>query len=198
MRPRTSQLPTHKGLRGDILVALKRAQPLSASDLARRLAVSPNAVRHHLKELVAESLISYGREQRGVGAPTYAYRLARAGEALFPQAYEETLTQVLEHVAEKAGRPAAVELFEERYRALTRRMLAELEGADAGERVALVTRALSRDTRSGWPSTTVRFAPSRSGFPRCAPRSSGSSKTCWARPSSGGRTFRPGATPANT
>jgi DeoR family suf operon transcriptional repressor len=143
MRPRTSQLPTHKGLRGDILVALKRAQPLSASDLARQLAVSPNAVRHHLKELVAESLISYGREQRGVGAPTYAYRLARAGEALFPQAYEETLTQVLEHVAEKAGRPAAVELFEERYRALTRRMLAELEGADAGERVALVTRLLS-------------------------------------------------------
>jgi DeoR family suf operon transcriptional repressor len=124
-------------------MALKRAQPLSASDLARQLAVSPNAVRHHLKELEAESAISYGREQRGVGAPTYAYRLTRAGEALFPQAYEETLTQVLEHVAEKAGRPAAVELFEERYRALTRRMLVELAGAEAGERVALVTRLLS-------------------------------------------------------
>ncbi len=143
MRSPTPQLPTHKGLRGDILVALKRAQPLSASDLARQLAVSPNAVRHHLKELEAESLISYGREQRGVGAPTYAYRLTRAGEALFPRAYEETLTQVLEHVAAKAGRPAAVELFEERYRALTHRMLAELEGADASERVALVTRLLS-------------------------------------------------------
>src|SRR5258708_4182331 len=112
MQSPTSELQTHKGLRGDILMALKRAQPLSASDLARQLAVSPNAVRHHLKELEAESLISYGREQRGVGAPTNAYRLTRAGEALFPQAYEETLTQVLEHVAEKAGRPAAVELVE--------------------------------------------------------------------------------------
>src|SRR5260370_13343366 len=106
MRPRTSQLPTHKGLRGDILVALKRAQPLSASDLARQLAVSPNAVRHHLKELVAESLISYGREQRGVGAPTYAYRLPRAGEGPLPPAHEETRTQGLEHLAQKAGRPA--------------------------------------------------------------------------------------------
>jgi DeoR family transcriptional regulator, suf operon transcriptional repressor len=143
MRPTASQLPTYKGLRGDILVALKRAQPLSASDLARQLAVSPNAVRHHLKELEAESLITFGREQRGVGAPTYAYRLARAGEALFPQAYEETLTQLLEHVAAKDGRHAAVELFEERYRELTRRVLAELEGADPRERLALVTRLLS-------------------------------------------------------
>lgn len=143
MRRAPSQLPTHKGLRGDILVSLKRAQPLSASDLARQLAVSPNAVRHHLKELEAESLITYGREQRGVGAPTYAYRLARAGEALFPQAYEETLTQLLEHVAAKDGRHAAVELFEERYRELTRRVLAELEGADPRKRVALVTRLLS-------------------------------------------------------
>src|SRR5260370_32467305 len=100
MRPRTSQLPTHKGLRGDILVALKRAQPLSASDLARQLAVSPNAVRHHLKELVAESLISYGREQRGVGAPTYAYRLARAREGAFPHAYQEAPTQLLGHCPE--------------------------------------------------------------------------------------------------
>src|SRR5260370_14094775 len=139
MQSSTSQLPTHKGLRGDILMALKRAQPLSASDLARQLVVSPNAVRHHLKELEAESLISYGREQRGVGAPTYAYRLARAGEALFPPAYEETLTQVLGHVAEKAGRPAAAELFEERFRALTRPMLAGLEGADSRRPVRLRT-----------------------------------------------------------
>src|SRR5258708_37551093 len=134
MRPRTSQLQRHKGLRGDILVALKRAQPLSASDLARQLAVSPNAVRHHLKELVAESLISYGREQRGVGAPTYAYRLARAGEAPLPPASEATLTPPPEHVAGKAGRPAAVELFQERYPALTRRMLAELGRAGTRER----------------------------------------------------------------
>src|SRR5260370_12191461 len=133
MRPRTSQLPTHKGLRGDILVALKRAQPLSASDLARQLAVSPNAVRHHLKELVAESLISYGREQRGVGAPTYAYRLARAGGAPFPPAHEEALTQVPEHVAQKAGPPPAGGLFEGPYPGPAPPMLAGVPGGDGGE-----------------------------------------------------------------
>src|ERR1041384_2402465 len=64
------QPPAHKGLRGQILLELKRAQPLTATELADKLGVSPNAVRHHLKELEAEQLIVYGREQRGVGAPT--------------------------------------------------------------------------------------------------------------------------------
>ena len=74
------QLSAHKGLRGQILLELKRAQPLTATELADKLGVSPNAVRHHLKELEAEQLIVYGREQRGVGAPTFAYRLSADGE----------------------------------------------------------------------------------------------------------------------
>src|SRR2546426_11366998 len=78
-----AQLTAHKGLRAEILLLLKRAQPLTAKDLAHQLSVSPNAIRHHLKELEAEALIVYGREQRGVGAPTFAYRLSADGEALF-------------------------------------------------------------------------------------------------------------------
>ena len=137
------QLAAHKGLRGDILMELKRAQPRTAKQLAEKLGVSANAIRHHLKELEAESLIAYGREQRGIGAPTFAYRLSGAGEALFPRAYEETLTQLLERMAVKGGRAAAVELFEDHYRDLTRKVLAELEGAEQSERVALVTRLMS-------------------------------------------------------
>src|SRR6266700_2123308 len=148
MQSAPPQLPAHKGLRGQILVELKCAQPLTAKQLADKLGVSANAVRHHLKELEAGSLIAYGREQRGVGAPTFAYRLSSAGEALFPRAYEATLTQLLERMAEKGGRPAAVELFEDHYRDLTRRVSAELGGTAAAERLDLVTR-LMRDPRGG-------------------------------------------------
>src|SRR2546428_6274438 len=102
----TPQLAAHKGLRGQILLELKRAQPLTAKDLAEKLRVSPNAIRHHLKELEAEQLIAYGREQRGVGAPTYAYRLSAEGEALFPRQYERALTDVLERLDQQAGRGA--------------------------------------------------------------------------------------------
>jgi len=139
----TAQLAAHKGLRGDILLQLKRAQPLSAKQLAVRLGVSANAIRHHLKELELESLIVYGREQRGVGAPTFAYRLSPWGEGLFPRRYEEALTLLLERMAQKDGRQAAVELFAEHYRELTQRARTELADADASQRVELVTRLLT-------------------------------------------------------
>src|SRR5437763_16161461 len=111
MRANLPQLAAHKGLRGEVLLALKRAQPLTTKQLAEKLDVSPNAIRHHLKELEAEQLIAYGREQRGVGAPTYAYRLSAEGEALFPRQYERALTDVLERPAEKAGRETAGQSF---------------------------------------------------------------------------------------
>ena len=136
-------LAPHKGPRGDILLELKRAQPLTAKQLAEKLGVSPNAVRHHLKELEAEGLIVYGREQRGVGAPTFAFRLSEAGEALFPRRYEETLTEVLQRVSEKAGRSAVVELLEDHYATLTRRLQSELDGVADSGRVAAIARLMS-------------------------------------------------------
>lgn len=134
---------THKGLRGDILLELKHWQPLTAKDLAERLRVSPNAIRHHLKELESEALVVYGREQRGVGAPTFAFRLSPAGEALFPKRYEQTLVALLEGLAERQGRDTAVGLLDAEYATLTRRLEAELQDAPPAERMATVTRALS-------------------------------------------------------
>lgn len=136
-------LAAHKGLRGEILLELKRAQPLTARDLAEKLGVSPNAVRHHLKELEAGALVTYGREQRGVGAPTYAYRLSSQGEALFPKRYEETLTGLLDRVVEKQGREAAVAMFEDLYAELERRLQAELQGVTPERRLAAVARVMS-------------------------------------------------------
>lgn len=133
----------HKGMRGQVLGALKHAQPLTAKDLADRLGVSPNAVRHHLKELEAEDLVVYDREQRGVGAPTFTYRLSGQGEELFPRAYEETLTGILERVSEKQGRDAAIGMFVEHYEALSRRLNAELEGVGPERRLEAVTRVMS-------------------------------------------------------
>src|SRR5438093_805032 len=143
MRNTLPQLAVHKGLRGDILLELKRSQPRTATELGAKLGVSANAIRHHLKELVTESLITYGREQRGVGAPTYAYRLSPEGEAIFPKRYEETLTELLGRVAQKDGRGAVVELFADHYAALARKLAAELGDAPPTERLAAVARLMS-------------------------------------------------------
>jgi DeoR family suf operon transcriptional repressor len=135
----------HKGVRGAVLVELKKARRLTAKDLAARLDISLNAVRHHLKELEAEALVEYERQHRGVGAPAFAYRLTSAGEELFPRRYEATLSDLLDHMVEREGRAGAVAALEARYAALTRRLQQELAGASPAERMAAVARLLTDD-----------------------------------------------------
>ncbi len=144
MTAMTPGLAGHKGLRGDILLELKRSQPLTAKELAETFGVSANAVRRHLKELEAEALVLYGREQRGTGAPTYTYRLSSGGEALFPTQYGEALTDVLALVAQTGGREAVKELFTQRFQAHADRLRAELADATLEEKVAAVVALLSR------------------------------------------------------
>ncbi len=136
-------LAGHRGLRGDVLLELKRSQPLTAKELADVFGVSANAVRRHLKELEAEGLIEYRREQRGTGAPTNAYRLSADGEALFPTQYGQALTDVLAYVARHNGRDAVRAMFAQRFRAHADRLRVELADATLEERVAAVVRVLS-------------------------------------------------------
>jgi DeoR family suf operon transcriptional repressor len=132
-----------KGARGLVLIELKRAQRVTAKELATKLGISLNAVRHHLKELEAESLVQYERQHRGVGAPAFAYRLSATGEALFPRRYEAPLTELLDYVVQREGRAAVVAVLEARYDILTRRLQNELAGATPAQRMAAVTRLLS-------------------------------------------------------
>lgn len=136
------QLAAHKGLRRDILIALKHAQPQTVRDLSDRLEVTANAVRHHLKELEAEGLVAYAREQRGIGAPSFAYRLSEAGEALFPKRYEGPLTRLLRHIVATEGRAAAVAVLEEEYAELAGRLRVELDGRTPEERIEAVARVM--------------------------------------------------------
>ncbi len=135
----TPRLAGQKGLRGDILREIKKAQPLTAKELGETFGVSANAVRRHLKELEAEGLVGYGREQRGTGAPTYAFRLSRDGEALFPKQYEVALTRLIGHVVDKEGREVAIAVVEEQYADLRRRLGAVSDDLTPFDRLKNVT-----------------------------------------------------------
>ena len=136
--------PPLKGLRGQILLELKRSQPLTVKQLAERHRVTPNAIRRHLKELEAGQLIEYGREQRGRGAPTFAYRLTGAGEALFPKRYAEQLTHVLNYLAQRSGRDEVRRFFDEQFRSQAESLLPQLRGSTFPERVQAVVELLQR------------------------------------------------------
>ncbi len=139
--PRT--LAGYRGTRGEMLVALKKAQPLTAKELATRFAVTANAVRRHLEELEGAGLVRYSREVRGVGGPVFAYRLTDRGEALFPRAYDETLAQVLEQVREREGTEGVVRLFEAQWAALAEDAKGVLDGLPLPERAQLLAEILT-------------------------------------------------------
>jgi predicted ArsR family transcriptional regulator len=124
---------------------LKGDAGLTARALIERLGLSPNAVRHHLKELEAAGLIAYERQGGSVGAPSHLYHLTPAGEALFPRRYEDTVTRLLDHVVEHEGRAAAVEVLETKYREMATRLRSELTDATPEERLVAVTRALAAE-----------------------------------------------------
>jgi DeoR family suf operon transcriptional repressor len=139
-----SSLPLgHRGHRGSILVQLKQARRLSAKDLAHRVGISVNAMRHHLKELEAEGLVGYEREHRGVGAPVFLYHLTAAGEDLFARRYEEALTALLDHIVDREGREAALTLLEAHVAGMARQLREALAGAAPEDRLAVVARIRS-------------------------------------------------------
>ena len=128
MDTKTPGLAGQKGLRGEILIELKKTQPIAAKELSERFGVSANAVRRHLLELENEGLVEHAREQRGAGAPTFAFRLSDSGQALFPNQYESTLRRLLAHVVEREGRDAAADLLGQQYQELKRQL-----GSDLGD-----------------------------------------------------------------
>jgi DeoR family suf operon transcriptional repressor len=142
----TRSLPGgYSRIRADLLVQLKKSDGLTAKELAGRLGVSLNAVRHHLRELDASGMIGYERRHQGVGAPTYAYRLTAAGQALFPRRYEAALREVLDEVVKQQGREAAVALLEARYQKLTDQLQQQLIEADASQRIQALAQVFSAD-----------------------------------------------------
>jgi DeoR family suf operon transcriptional repressor len=107
--------------------------------------VSANAVRRHLKELELDGCIHYGREQRGMGAPVFVYRLTERGDALFPNRYEEALKGLLKHIEEQAGRGEISRLFFEQFRERAELLKTELAEAPVEARLKRLVRMLSEE-----------------------------------------------------
>jgi predicted ArsR family transcriptional regulator len=124
-------------------LALKRSGGLTARELADRLHLSLNAVRHHLKELEVAGLVRYDRQHQSVGAPSFRYRLSATGETLFPRRYEDAVARLLDHVVAHEGRAAAVEVLEARYRELAVTLRSALADASPEERLQAVARTLA-------------------------------------------------------
>jgi DeoR family suf operon transcriptional repressor len=131
------------GVRGAILLQLKKTESLTTKELASRLGVSLKALRHHLRDLGQHGLVEYRTERRGVGAPVFAYRLAEAGQALFPRRYETLLLGLLHQLVRTQGRQRAVALLDAHFTNMAERVQPDLAGASPDQRLEKIASLLS-------------------------------------------------------
>jgi DeoR family suf operon transcriptional repressor len=136
-------LAGYRGLRAELLVALKKAQPLTAGELAERFGLTANALRRHLKVLEEDGVVRYQREVRGVGAPVFAYRLTETGEAAFPRRYATVLASALEALQASRGSAAVRHVLAREWDALADEAGPVLVGLPLAERVQLVAELLT-------------------------------------------------------
>jgi DeoR family suf operon transcriptional repressor len=134
-----------RGPRAQILLEIKRSQPVTAKSLSETFGVSTNAIRRHLKELELDGSVVYVREQRGMGAPVYVFRLTPQGEALFPNRYESALKELLRHIEERAGRGEINQMFAEQFRTRAAQLKTELADQPVEARLQRLVRILSEE-----------------------------------------------------
>ena len=88
----------------NILEELLKLGFSSASELAKSLDISSQAIRRHLSELETEGLIVHSAVQTGMGRPQHRYQLSERGKALFPHRYGEFAVDFLDTLAETVGK----------------------------------------------------------------------------------------------
>ncbi|HLA89477.1 MAG TPA: helix-turn-helix domain-containing protein [Gemmatimonadaceae bacterium] len=145
-----------KGLRRDLLVALRKEQPLAAKELGVRFGLTANALRRHLKELEDAGLVRFRREVRGVGGPVYAYSLTDRGEQLFPREYAGALADALELLRAEQGTEGVVRLFRRRWDAVADEARPRLETLPLAERAHALAAVL---TANGYMAEAESRAP---------------------------------------
>jgi DeoR family transcriptional regulator, suf operon transcriptional repressor len=132
------QVQGYRGFQRRVLIALKKAQPLTVKELAAGFKTTPNAVRRHLKSLESAGVIDYRAVVRGVGGPCFAYSLTPAGEALFPRAYAGALADALEVVRSEQGIEGVVRVFHRQWASLAQIARPRMEGRSLAERTAVL------------------------------------------------------------
>lgn len=103
--------------------------------MAHHLAVTPQAIRRHLKMLEASELIEYQSTQEGIGRPNHLYQLSRKGREHFPDQYDQFALSLLNTVADTLGPEQVSKLLKHQWQRKAKEYREKLGQAPLGERM---------------------------------------------------------------
>src|SRR5262250_96516 len=114
MRSEPAQAPGGKTRRA-IVKLLKSDGALDSARLARRLKLTPMAVRQHLYQLQREKLVTAEERPVPLGRPAKYWHLTREADRLFPEAYAEVSLALIEAVGDAFGEEGLKRVLQSRY-----------------------------------------------------------------------------------
>lgn len=130
--------------------AVSEQGPITASELASRLGLTPAAVRRHLDGLAEAGLVTEHERAaapRGRGRPARAYVLTDAGHGRLHDEYGGLAAEVMTYLTEQLGEEAVVAFARRRAAELAERVSGDLDGTEPGtaERAHRLAVALRRE-----------------------------------------------------
>jgi predicted ArsR family transcriptional regulator len=97
-----------------VLYHLKIRGPQTAAQIARRLSVTPMAVRQHLYRLKDARLVDFSDERRKVGRPARIWKLTGEAAARFPDSHGDLTVEIIGAVRAAFGEAGMDKLLAER------------------------------------------------------------------------------------
>lgn len=144
-----------------ILQFIVERGPITASELAKIMVLTPAAVRRHIATLDQDGFIQEydgpTLEPTRRGRPSRRYVATSEGQSQLGDAYSDLATQALGYIRDSLGEVGVEAFVEQRTAALEKRYGADLASAkDVPSRVALLADALTRD---GYVATVRPVGP---------------------------------------
>ncbi len=125
-----------------LLFQLKTMGPVQADALARRLGVSPQAVRQQMDRLLESGLVGYEDRAAGPGRPKRFWSLTEQGQTRFPDSHAQLTVGLIDAMRAEFGEDGLDRLITRRERDMVRSYTAALAAEPDLERKIAVLAAL--------------------------------------------------------
>lgn len=105
-------IEARKGTKWEILKQIRETGETTLQNLQDAVELSPSTVNEHLSDLQVWNLVDKRTVRDGPGRPHYEYFLTDEGEELFPHAYAELASMLMDVVRSLADEPEARDKIE--------------------------------------------------------------------------------------
>lgn len=130
--------------RQHILDYLRRNARGTVKELGALLDLTSTGIRQHLTVLERDGLVEAHEERGRVGRPTLVYALTENADSLFPKAYDQLVSVLIEEMRATSGNEKLYQMLQRVAQRLAEPHLEAVDGKTLGERVRVAAMALEQ------------------------------------------------------